>query len=101
MNTTVINIKTDRKIKQQAQKVAENLGLSLSGVINAYLRQFVRTKTVFVSTEYREPSDMLKKAFKEAEEDIKNDRAYKFGNAEEAIRFLDNIVSKKKKTQSK
>ncbi len=54
--TTVINIKTDVKIKRQAQKLAEQMGLSLSGVINASLRQFLNSKTLFVSTEYREPS---------------------------------------------
>lgn len=41
---TVINIKTDKEIKEMAQKTAGDLGLSLSALINAYLRQFVRTK---------------------------------------------------------
>jgi len=44
---TVINIKTDKEIKKNAQKVAEDLGFSLSAVINAYLRQFVRNKEVY------------------------------------------------------
>ena len=47
---TVINIKTDRDVKRGAQKVAEELGLSLSTVINAYLRQFVRNKEIHLST---------------------------------------------------
>lgn len=46
---TVINIKTDKEIKQSAQKIAGKLGLSLSAVINAYLRQFVRNKEVHFS----------------------------------------------------
>ncbi len=45
----IINIKTDKEIKQNAQKIAEKLGLSLSAVINAYLRQFVRNKEVHFS----------------------------------------------------
>ncbi|MBI4118716.1 MAG: type II toxin-antitoxin system RelB/DinJ family antitoxin, partial [Parcubacteria group bacterium] len=43
---TVINIKTDKDVKKNAQGVAEELGLSLSAVINAYLRQFVRNKEI-------------------------------------------------------
>ena len=46
---TIINIKTDQEIKRNAQKIAEKLGLSLSAVINAYLRQFVRNKEVYFS----------------------------------------------------
>lgn len=45
--TTVINIKTKDEIKKSAQKIASDLGLSLSAVINAYLRQFVRNKAVY------------------------------------------------------
>ena len=44
---TVINIKTDKEIKELAQKTAGDLGLSLSALINAYLRQFVRTKEAY------------------------------------------------------
>jgi len=46
---TVINIKTDRDVKENAQETAKGLGLSLSAVINAYLKQFVRNKEVYFS----------------------------------------------------
>ncbi|MCG2809513.1 MAG: DUF6364 family protein [Candidatus Portnoybacteria bacterium] len=46
---TVINIKADRDVKIKARKIAEELGLSLSAVINAYLKQFVRNKSVYFS----------------------------------------------------
>lgn len=46
---TVINIKTKRDLKENAQRTAQELGLSLSAVLNAYLRQFVRNKAVFFS----------------------------------------------------
>ena len=44
---TVINIKTDREVKEKAQKVASDLGFSLSAVVNAYLKQLVRNKEVY------------------------------------------------------
>ncbi|MFH1412578.1 MAG: DUF6364 family protein [bacterium] len=46
---TVINIKTEKEIKTHAKKLAEEMGFSLSAVINAYLRQFVRNKEVYFS----------------------------------------------------
>ncbi len=46
---TVINIKTEKEVKQNAQKLARSLGFSLSAVINAYLKQFVRNKAVSFS----------------------------------------------------
>ncbi len=46
---TIINIKTDKDVKRHAQRVAEELGLSLSTVINVYLRQFVRNKEIHLS----------------------------------------------------
>jgi len=46
---TVINIKTDKEIKISAQKLAKEMGFSLSAVINAHLRQFIRNKEIYFS----------------------------------------------------
>lgn len=46
MTSTVI-IKTDSKLKTKAQKTASDLGLTLSAVINGYLKDFVQKKSVF------------------------------------------------------
>ena len=46
---TIINIKTDKEVKENAQKVAAELGLTLSAVVNASLKQFIRSKEVYFS----------------------------------------------------
>jgi len=46
---TLINIKADQEVKIRAKKIAQELGLSLSAVINAYLKQFIRNKSVYFS----------------------------------------------------
>jgi len=46
MAKTTINIKADKDVKERAQKVARDLGMPLSTIINAYLNQFIRTKEV-------------------------------------------------------
>ena len=94
---SIINVKVDRVIKKKAQVVAKELGLSLSGVVNAYLRQFVRSGSLFVSSRFEEPSAFLRAAIHEAEEDKKQKRQYSFSNAKEALDFVDSIIAKKKK----
>ncbi|HLC70348.1 MAG TPA: type II toxin-antitoxin system RelB/DinJ family antitoxin [Patescibacteria group bacterium] len=94
--TSIINIKTDQKIKERAQKAAEDLGLSLSAVINAYLRQFVRTQTLFVSNKFSEPSALLLSALAEARAERKSGKQHAFKNNTEALKFVEKIVAKKK-----
>lgn len=89
-NTTVINIKTDIRVKKQAQKIASDLGLSLSGVINGYLKQFVRTKTVIFTLEESIPTEYLQDAIKSAELDRKTNKTHSFKTNKAAIDFLDN-----------
>src|SRR3989344_6474301 len=43
---TVITLKADKEVKESAQKVAAELGLTLSAVVNASLKQFVREKSL-------------------------------------------------------
>jgi len=94
--TSIINIKTDTKIKAQAQKAAEDLGLSLSAVINAYLHQFVRTKTLFASSKFSEPSALLLSALEEARAERTSGKHYSFKNNKQAIKFVEKIITKKK-----
>jgi addiction module RelB/DinJ family antitoxin len=46
---TIINIKADKKVKEQAQELAERLGVPLSTIINSFLKQFIRTEEVTFS----------------------------------------------------
>ncbi len=89
MNTSVVNIKTDNTVKNQAKDIASELGLTLSGVINGYLKQFIRTKTVYFTLNEDNPSDYLLSSIKEAKEDKKNKKTYTFKNTKEVLNFLD------------
>jgi len=46
---TIITLKTDVEVKKTAQKLAGDLGLTLSAVVNASLRQFIRDSGVHFS----------------------------------------------------
>ncbi|MBU0458297.1 type II toxin-antitoxin system RelB/DinJ family antitoxin [Patescibacteria group bacterium] len=51
-----INIKLDPKLKRQAELLSKQLGLSLSGVLRAFLCSFVRTKKIEFSLIESNPS---------------------------------------------
>ena len=97
MDTAVINIKIDSKTKLQAQRVAAGLGFSLSSLINGYLRQLVRVKTISFSLTSEEPSEYLVQALRESEKDRKAGRFNSFRSADEALGFLDKIINESKK----
>ncbi|OGE64970.1 hypothetical protein A3I48_04330 [Candidatus Daviesbacteria bacterium RIFCSPLOWO2_02_FULL_36_7] len=89
MQTAAIYIKTDPKVKAQAQKVAKELGLSLSSLLNSWLRHVIKTKTVTFSAVNEKPSKYLLKMLKKAEKDRKQGKSSpKFENAEDAIAWL-------------
>jgi len=46
MATTNINIRTDSKLKKQAQLILEDLGLDMSTAINIYLNQIVYRQAI-------------------------------------------------------
>lgn len=74
MKRDVINFKVERSLKKKSQKKATALGLSLSSVLNTYLRKFLRTSAVdYVDEEAEmlEPTPYLKRLLKQSEKDVK------------------------------
>jgi addiction module RelB/DinJ family antitoxin len=91
MNTASILVKTDPQIKKEAQKTAEELGLSLTVVINRLLKEFVKTKTIsFSANELDEiPNERTRALLQQAEEDLKQGNVSpKFHSADEMIEWL-------------
>lgn len=50
---TVLNVKLDPQLKREAQEVAKAIGLPISTVVAAGLREFVRTRSITISDEPR------------------------------------------------
>lgn len=42
METTTLNIRTDKEVKVQAEKIFDALGLNMSTAVNIFLRQAIR-----------------------------------------------------------
>ncbi len=87
MKTAVLNIKIDPKVKNEAQKVADQLGFTLSAIVNASLKNLVRNKTVSYSL--LEPTPRLKLAIKSARLDRARGKSIgPFHDAESMIKAL-------------
>lgn len=87
---TVIHIKADKEVKENAARTAKELGLSLSDIINAALRNFIRTREVIFSDTPRMTPE-LEKLLGKVEVDIKNNRNIDgpFYDGKEMDKYLD------------
>ena len=97
MRTTVINIKTKSQMRAKAKKSALELGFSLSSLINGYLNQLIRTKTIHFSTVEENPSEYMIEALREAEDNRKKGRYKSFESKASALSFVDKIINEDKK----
>lgn len=89
MNTTSIHIKLESAIKAQAQETAEELGLSLSAVMKALLKQFIRTQRLSIGVE-EEPSAYMIEVLKKTNKEYDNgDTSPTFNNAKDSFKWLD------------
>lgn len=87
MKTSVLNIKIDPKVKRDAQKVALDLGFSLSAIVNASLKNLARSKTISYSL--LEPTSLLKDAIASARADrSKKKPTSSFSNATDMMKAL-------------
>lgn len=85
---TVISVKIDTDVKASAQEVANSAGLTLSTLVNAYLRQVAATRRI----ELYAPEQMtpkLEKLIAEVEAELKSGKASKeFDSVEEFLADL-------------
>lgn len=89
MSYAVVTTKIDPQTKKQAQETAERLGMPLSVVIKAFLKHFVRTKSIEFSARDEVPNEYLKSIMRQAEKDLKEGKASPaFDNAKDAIAWL-------------
>lgn len=89
---TLINIKADQEVKIKAKKIAQELGLSLSAVINAYLKQFIRNKSVYFST-VPSMSKELEDILDVVEKDIKQNKnlSRSISNVKDLKKYLSSV----------
>lgn len=90
MNYTVVTTKLDPQTKREAMATADELGMPLSVVIKAFIKQFIRTKSVSFSVQGETPSKYLKSVMHRAEENYRKGQVSpSFTHGKDAIKFLE------------
>ena len=73
MAKTLLNIKIDPETKREVQDLARDLGLPLSALVNAQLKQLVRERTIAFTAPFR-MSRALERTLGMVEGDLKHGR---------------------------
>ena len=88
MNTTLM-LKIDKQLRDDAKQTAESLGVPLTTVMSALLKQFVRERKITISLEpmpTKEKLELWEAISKEAEKEMKT--AKRYTNADDLIADL-------------
>lgn len=89
MNSTNLNIRTDKDVKIAAEKIFEELGLNMTTAVNIFLRQTIRENGIPFELKLNVPNDVTASAIEEGRKLAydKNTAGYK--NMEELKKALD------------
>lgn len=90
MDKTVLNIKTDKSLKEKAQKVAKDMGLPLGTIMNQYLRELVDERRIVFQSPLM-PNKATQKVLLRASEDYRRgvNISPTFTNVKEAMSWLE------------
>lgn len=91
MSKVVINFKVDAEVKEQARDLAKELGVPLSIIINAQLKELLRNRTLSLNAQPTMTAN-LEKMLAEVEEDRKAGRNItRTHSLQEATSHLDSL----------
>ena len=89
MSTSLINVRLDAELKQEAEELFAALGLNMSSAIGMFLRQAVRDQGIpFRVCIYPQPNATTLDAMREAERIARDPNAKSYSNAAELIKDL-------------
>jgi antitoxin component of RelBE/YafQ-DinJ toxin-antitoxin module len=92
LDKTIINLKVSKQLKREAQDLADEIGVPLTTVITANLKEFVRSRSLTVSALPRLKPE-IENEIGEAIADFKADRNMSpvFSSPKEAGDYLRNL----------
>ena len=99
MNYTVVTTKLDPQTKKEAMETADALGMPLSVVIKAFLKQFIRTRSVYFSADFEEPTQYLLDSLRQSEEDKRLGRVTSFDTRKKVLDYLDAEIANDKQNK--
>lgn len=89
MSTINLNIRTDKSIKERAEKIYNELGFSMSTAINMFLRSTIRENGIPFSLKVYEPNDETIEAIEEGERMLADPNSPRYSSIEELKKALE------------
>ena len=72
MTTTNLNIRTDKEVKEAAEQIFNELGLSMTTAVNIFLRQTIRSNGIPFELKLNTPNDVTMAAVEEGRKIARN-----------------------------
>lgn len=82
MATTNLNIRTEKDIKDQAEKIFNELGLNMTTAINIFLRTAIREHGIPFELKLEEPNDITAAAIEEGRKLLSDSSAPRYSSME-------------------
>ena len=89
MATTNLNIRTDKEIKEAAEKIYSSLGLNMTTAINMFLRASIRESGIPFDLKLDVPSDETIKAIEEGRMIAKDKNIKSYDNMDDLRKALE------------
>ena len=83
MTTTNLNIRMDKKVKEDAEKIFGELGLNMTSAINIFLRASIRESGIPFALKLDVPNEETMRAIEEAKRIALDDSVETFDNMED------------------
>ncbi len=89
MATTNLNIRTDKEIKEAAEKIYSSLGLNMTTAINMFLRASIRESGIPFDLKLDVPNDETIKAIEEGRMIAKDTNVKSYDNMDDLRKALE------------
>ena len=89
METTNLNIRTDRDIKIAAERIFEELGLNMTTAVNIFLRQTIRENGIPFELKLDVPNDITASAIAEGRALARNKNSKGYSSMDDLRAALD------------
>ena len=83
MTTTNLNIRTDKEIKEAAEKIYSSLGLNMTTAINMFLRASIRESGIPFDLKLNVPNEVTIEAIEEGRRIAKDKNVKAYDNIED------------------
>lgn len=89
VSTTNLNIRTDKKIKKQAELICSELGMNMTTAVNMFLRAIVRKKGLPLELQLENTNETTLQAIKEGKKIAKDDKIQGYTDIKELRKALE------------